>query len=333
MCLTAGREGTPVHVEILLSPLNNLTMDFEILRFVIEEVQRAPQDQAWSLRTAVRAYLVKAFLHHEKYATLSRKRQLAWKMGEKWRDRPICSSVPVRVWQKYLLKRSQKPRADLPNFNSEGSPLVRGRGASSHLLYCGLARADDIHDARRRARTSETSSTSALVCGPFEGLQCSSCLSAQWAQAADSSDPEVAWVEDVLRLMPFKDDRVLPKELFKLLATTRLWQPLDFRYGPPEHRRGDKAPAAAEFFYRPTPIKRAPLLADLRNAEGAPVHLGANSFTVYCGRQVGKPQKMLKRVGGAAAKDAEGDFFQWSGKCGPVDGPQCQACRRLEDRL
>ncbi|CAE8655829.1 unnamed protein product [Polarella glacialis] len=69
----------------------------------------------------------------------------------------------------------------------------------------------------------------------------------------------------------------------------------------------------------------------LRNAEGAPVCLGGNRFTVYCGRQVAKPQQLAARFGQQTGE--KGELFIWDGRCGPGEGPQCAACRRLEDRL
>lgn len=354
MQLCVGRDGNPIHPQILLSPLSNSTLDFEILRLAIEEVRHAPQDQAWSLKTAVRAYLRSGALLPENYPTKSSKRDLAWKMGMKWRERPVCSSVPPRVWQKYLLKRCQKVRADLPSSNSDGSVMSRGGASGSHLLYCGKALvADQIGGDMQKTNAMQEASSEAshggrtswkknanqedVRCGPLDGRQCARCLEAQWALPSDDPDPEVAWAEDVLRLVPVKDDRVMPQDLCQQLVQTGLWQSLNFQRGPPLHRRGDEAPAEADYYNATdlSPFQRAALPVDLRNAEGALVQLGEHSFTVYCGRQVAKPQKIANRVVARADADVktEGEFFMWDGKCGPSSGPQCTACQRLEDRL
>jgi len=76
------------------------------------------------------------------------------------------------------------------------------------------------------------------MCGPDSGSQCNECLHTHWALASDEPDPHLAFVEDVLRIMPVKDDRVLPDELCKALMDTRLWAQLDLRKRPPVHRRG-----------------------------------------------------------------------------------------------
>lgn len=294
-----------MHVDVLLSPFSASTLDLDTFRLAVEEVQRAPQDCKWSFKTAVRSYLKDASIDPRRYQTRDSKRKLAAKLSSTWRQRPVCSTVPPRVWQKYLLKARQRPAPAPPGANRGGAGMARGRAAGAHLLYCGRA------------------------CGPLEGPQCADCLSAQWASASDDPDPEVAWVEDLLRLMPVRDDRVLPRELAGILLDTRLWRPLDLRRGPPGHRRGDGGGAAGRPWARP--LARAALPPETRNAEGAPVRLGGNGFTVYCGRRVSRPQSLQARFGHDTGE--AGALFQWDGRCGPEIGPQCAACRRLEDRL
>jgi len=350
--LTMGRDGKPVQVEVLLSPLDNDTLDFDTFRLAVEEVQRAPQDLRWSFKTAVRSYLKNAAIYPQMCVGRDRKRQLAVKINEKWRQRPVCSTVPPRVWQKYLLKLCQRQRSAMPRENAAGAPMERGSGPGEHLLYCGRSLADaaraeatlsmcgrscGLSRQGSRRNLSRQSSREGLlpsgVCGPDEGPQCEDCLRCQWAWPSDDPDSEVAWVDDILRLMPVKDDRVLPRELAEVLLDTRLWQHLDFLRGPPPHRRGDLAPVEATVYNREWlhAFKRTPLPPGMRNFEGAPVQLGRNSFTVYCGRQVAKPQQLTARLGQQIGEP--NDVYQWDGRCGPVEGPQCAACRRLEDRL
>lgn len=335
--LSSGRDGNPIVAEVLLSPFSEQTLDANIFRLAVEEVQRAPQDSKWSFKTAVRSYLKKADLKAEKYMTNERKLRLAAKLNDRWRERPVCSTIPPRVWQKYFLKRCQQERQPLPSLSCVGYPIHRGRGSGSHLLYCGKP-LSDVEDQELAVRNTRVDSccispvAQPQLCGPWEGPQCIECLKTQAGLPSDAPDPEVAWAEDVLRMMPVKDDRVLPDELCKVLRATRLWHTLDFSLGPPSWRQGI-GPFQNEAFYRRIlePYRRNPLPEGIRNAEGAPVQFGQNQFTVYCGRQVAKPQQLVARLGQQTGQ--KGEVFTWDGRCGPSEGPQCLACRRLEDRL
>merc|ERR1712232_284017 len=187
--------------ELLMSPMSNLTIDFANFALSVEESFRVPQDSKWSFRTAVRSYLRRAKIKKNKYATDDKKQQLASKLNAKWTRRPICSTVPARVWQKYLLKMSYKHLANWPY------------------------------------------------------------------KSANEPDPDIAWVNDVLCIMPVKDDRVLPAELVKILIDTGRWRRADFQVGPPNHRLGDDVTRESEHFNRSMiqPTIRRGLRPDLRN--------------------------------------------------------------------
>lgn len=242
-----GCDGNPVTLEILQSPFSNQEIDFEAFILAVEDVRNATHSLKWSFRTAVWSYLRHAQLHPERYETRERKLHLASKLEGNWMRRPVCSSVPPRIWQKYLLKCCQR----------------RGLGPDSN----------------------------------------------------GNTNPEIAWVDEVLKLMPVKDDRVLPAELSRILTETKYWQVLDFTRGPRPNRCSDEEPAIADYFNVGHSCQRKALPIDVRNAEGAIVRLGSNNFTIYCGR------KVSKLTG------------EKNGICGPNDGPQCMACRRMEDRL
>merc|ERR1711862_461015 len=85
-------------------------------------------------------------------------------------------------------------------------------------------------------------------------------------------------------------------------------------------------PREPEFYNQShTPFSFRPFLSEgMQNPEGAFVHLGANGFTIYCGMIFDKPQMQ---------KALDGTQVPWDGKCGPLQGPQCPACRWLENRL
>eukprot|EP00405_Crypthecodinium_cohnii_P012645 CAMPEP_0206425658 /NCGR_PEP_ID=MMETSP0324_2-20121206/3920_1 /ASSEMBLY_ACC=CAM_ASM_000836 /TAXON_ID=2866 /ORGANISM="Crypthecodinium cohnii, Strain Seligo" /LENGTH=678 /DNA_ID=CAMNT_0053890477 /DNA_START=108 /DNA_END=2143 /DNA_ORIENTATION=- len=117
--INLGHQG-PVEVQVLMSPFDNRTLDFALFKLAVNEVVRAPHDQKWSMRTAVRSYLRNAALRPEKYAKASAKVRLGAKLSDHWAVRPICSTVPARIWQKYFLKKAYKDR---PLMNESGVGL------------------------------------------------------------------------------------------------------------------------------------------------------------------------------------------------------------------
>merc|ERR1739848_267474 len=62
----------------------------------------------------------------------------------------------------------------------------------------------------------------------------------------------------------------------------------------------------------------------LKNSTGALVWVGDNEFNIYCGAVFAKPQTLHRADGSLPV--------QWDGRCGPRKGPQCDACRWLENR-
>lgn len=230
--LCTGVDGLPMVAEILMSPFGK-DLDVGLLQEAVKETRSADQNTKWSKGTAVRSYLRKAELAPRRYATPARKQKLAGDLRASWLARPICSTVPARVWQHYLHRRSRLHRDDLPNTNEVGDCMVRGVGRGSHLLYCGQPGGVP---AERWCGTCADASADG-TCGPERGPQCAACLEAQGGKASDDPVLDIAFVEDVLRIMPVKDDRVLPEELSRALVATRLWKRVDLRKRPPRHRR------------------------------------------------------------------------------------------------
>merc|ERR1711957_1000356 len=97
-------DGGPIDLEVLLSPFNFNNIDFEMFGLVIDEIRRMPVDQGWSMKTAINSYLRNASLEPRKYDSDRGKVKLYEHLSKGWRERPICSSVAPRFWQKYLLK-------------------------------------------------------------------------------------------------------------------------------------------------------------------------------------------------------------------------------------
>lgn len=297
-----GMKSVICPVDVVLSPLDVNTLDEEVLRLSVDETRFAMQDQAWSLRTGVRALLRNGLLDRNKFQEDDRKLELASKIEDKWRERPVCSTVPPRVWQKYLLKLSYK------RFESSATKTENfGR--------------------------SRTASVPASRCSNDTGVQYST-----------APDPDIAWVEDVLRFMPVKDDRILPSELMNALAHVgEGWSWLDFDHGPPVHRAFPQEPPKSSHFCTVSlerPYRRKALEQRRSNSEGAPVSLGDDHFTLYCGVQFGQPSRIHGKnlisspsILSTGFEHANGADFDWNGCCGPNYGPQCLSCRRLEDRL
>lgn len=238
--LRESHEGGPLIIQILLSPFNVLTLNRALLAEAVTEVLAAPE-MRWSKSTAVRAFFRHARLKPSRYPRRADRKRLAASLQEGWLVRPVCSTVPPRVWQKYLQKRSVLPRAPLPQLNSDMLKISRGRRSGSHQLYCGHCLVGDGSDEAEEARWCYVcgcgGTGSQKLCGPKKGKQCLSCLRTQWSHASDDPDNEVAFIEDVLRIIPVKDDRVLPEELVNNLLNTGLWSQLNIRAGVPLHRR------------------------------------------------------------------------------------------------
>lgn len=235
--LKRGHNGLPVVCEIYMSPFSKDTLDGQLFARVAEDVYRSDVGNRWSKQTAVRAYLRKAKLNPDKYKTRESRLKLARLIQNSWSKRPVCSTVPPRVWQRYFQSRCQMPRAALPEENAAGVPVDFGEKGGAHLLYCGregVVELDDEDDGRDIACFSGPQLDR---CGPTRGKQCNDCLQCQWNLPSDEADPQIAFVEDCLRMMPVKDDRVLPKELCATLERTHLWQRLNMRKRVAAHRK------------------------------------------------------------------------------------------------
>mmetsp|Transcript_96235 Transcript_96235/g.170897 ORF Transcript_96235/g.170897 Transcript_96235/m.170897 type:complete len:431 (-) Transcript_96235:55-1347(-) len=244
--LRRSHSGNPMIVEILMSPFSKDTLNFELFQHVANEVMTAPQNNNWSKRTAVRAFLRHAELKPTKHRSERSRLNLATALESCWKARPVCSTVPPRIWQRYLKARSEEPRAPLPSMNLAGVKVQRGKGTDAHLLHCGRSLgaesgmetdSSETENGQNCFATDICSSTADGRCGPSNGMQCKDCKQAQWSLPSDHPDPRIAFVEDVLRLMPLKDDRALPEELCTCLVATGYWTRLDMRRRAPAHRR------------------------------------------------------------------------------------------------
>merc|ERR1712139_520696 len=119
--------------------------------------------------------------------------------------------------------------------------------------------------------------------------------------------------------------------------------------GPPPHRAQKFGGPPRSSFYTERPLwltlaggqatPRKALPRGMRNFDGTHVWLGEDKFSLYCGQKFDEAKMVSTShwggtIGPAAneAIDDEGNF-DWDGRCGPQFGPQCEACRRTEDRL
>eukprot|EP00913_Durusdinium_trenchii_P018687 g17561.t1 len=233
--LRESHDGGPLVIQILMSPFTAESLNRQLLSEAVTEVLNTPE-MRWSKATAVRAFFRHALLKPSRYKKKHDRQRLAAHLQESlpagcWLVRPVCSTVPPRVWQKYLQKRSMLPRAPLPVVNTDGLKVSRGGKSGSLLLYCGQGMAsddmmEDDDDYRWCYVCGCGGNTHQKLCGPHKGDQCISCLRAQWTHPSDDPDPQ-----DVLRIIPLKDDRVLPEELVTNLLSTGLWSQLNIRAG------------------------------------------------------------------------------------------------------
>lgn len=239
--LMRGHTGEYMVCQILMSPFNIETLDLPLFKATAAAQVQTQQNNKWSKRTAFRAYLRKAKLRPTSYRSRKSRKALAKVIEASWKQRPVCSSVPPRVWQMYLRQCSQKPRLPLPSENKAGSDVSRGEGAGAHLLQCGREGVVQTQADKSRASWVCAGPCSHVKTGQCANVnQCEDCLATQWCLTSDDPDPDVAFVEDVLRLMPVKDDRVLPEELVRRLLKTKLWQELNMRKMLPKHRKNAK---------------------------------------------------------------------------------------------
>jgi len=286
--ICSGNDG-PLIGELLLSPFNNDTLDLDLFYLTVEDLRKVPQDSKWSFRTAVRGYLRKSAIKPWHKPSNRRWLRLAKRLRRKWKVRPVCSTVPPRMWQKYLLKNSYK------RFNL---------GEDPHVPF--------------------------EVAGQVTRYQSYCCDHVEDEDEDEPDNADAAWMQDVLKVMPVMDDRVLPAELVKILIETGLWQRADLQRGPPQHRQNDSQVnvESVAAYIRRCRLKCLKLPTGVQNSDGAAMHLGTNRFNVYCGCQFKKPQQIVGRV---QRNGTNQEFVEWDGKCGPRFGPQCDACCAFQE--
>lgn len=77
-------------------------LDGKAFNLAVWEVEQ--QKLHWSLRTATRAVIRRARIAAAEYAGDDGLRRLAAELRELWEQDPICTTVPIRVWQRYLFR-------------------------------------------------------------------------------------------------------------------------------------------------------------------------------------------------------------------------------------
>eukprot|EP00929_Paragymnodinium_shiwhaense_P079388 TRINITY_DN41320_c0_g1_i1.p1 TRINITY_DN41320_c0_g1~~TRINITY_DN41320_c0_g1_i1.p1 ORF type:complete len:407 (-),score=72.10 TRINITY_DN41320_c0_g1_i1:127-1347(-) len=114
--ISLGRENVinaaeePVPMKVLLHPcrrewMRTMPLDEQAFRGVTAD--SASHSKKWSLKTAAKAYLSmragkESGLHVEDYSTPEEREGLMVTLAETWRKKPICASVPIKVWQMYF---------------------------------------------------------------------------------------------------------------------------------------------------------------------------------------------------------------------------------------
>mmetsp|Transcript_43308 Transcript_43308/g.137731 ORF Transcript_43308/g.137731 Transcript_43308/m.137731 type:complete len:385 (-) Transcript_43308:114-1268(-) len=112
-CIEVAME--PVPVKVLLHPLRQRGGDPEFDEEAFEEVIQASaeQSQKYAKRTAVHSFLLSnvklGAIDARDYPTPESREALLEKIHQSWEQRPICASVAVKCWQRYLEAVSDGP--------------------------------------------------------------------------------------------------------------------------------------------------------------------------------------------------------------------------------
>jgi len=104
----------PVRCKVLLHPLRTefggQGLDGDIFRKIVHELEIV--SKAWSISTCTKAFLSRMFftwqggINPENYKTEKAKEDLMESLQNSWVIAPICASVPVKVWQRYIQETS-----------------------------------------------------------------------------------------------------------------------------------------------------------------------------------------------------------------------------------
>mmetsp|Transcript_49254 Transcript_49254/g.136890 ORF Transcript_49254/g.136890 Transcript_49254/m.136890 type:complete len:449 (-) Transcript_49254:77-1423(-) len=102
---TLGVNEVPVPVKVLLHPLESghAGLHFDSEAFEEAVAVCAFSSKKWSRGTALRAITAKrSGLDAEEYADAESRSELMEELRRRWDKKPICSSVAIKVWQKYF---------------------------------------------------------------------------------------------------------------------------------------------------------------------------------------------------------------------------------------
>lgn len=80
--------------------VRRVRLDWKAFHMAIWEVEQ--QKLQWSLRTAARAVMQGSHIDKDKYTGAVGRTRLAAELRDIWERDPICTTVPIRVWQRYI---------------------------------------------------------------------------------------------------------------------------------------------------------------------------------------------------------------------------------------
>jgi len=95
-------QGDGQYVAEFLPDTRRFLLDVLTFHQAILAVQE--QKSQWSLRTAARAVMRRSRIAVEEYNGDAGRQRLASEIRERWHDDPICTTVPIRVWQRYFFE-------------------------------------------------------------------------------------------------------------------------------------------------------------------------------------------------------------------------------------
>jgi hypothetical protein len=122
-----------VHIWQAPSVFRKRNFRVDLMNEVLFEMRSNQQNWSWS--TAVKAFLVSGFISNHGAAPLSMK-----ELEDSWRAQPICTSIVVIFWQRYLAELASLKSVDQLDLILQYMPLRADRVLPSELLSTMLSR-------------------------------------------------------------------------------------------------------------------------------------------------------------------------------------------------
>lgn len=118
-------------VAVFLSPFPASDVDQDLFAKCVDKVVQ--HKQVWSKATAVNAVTKSALIERAEYPDDETKAALVAKLKTYWESDPICTTMPIRVWQMYIVKSNKGKPQDAADKILEVIPAKCDRALPSEL--------------------------------------------------------------------------------------------------------------------------------------------------------------------------------------------------------